>query len=124
MQPRLRGVFGANALIYLALPYALGNPASALAAMFVWGLVFYAIAAPIQVRVVTLACEAPSLASTLVQSGFNLGNAVGPALGGAALSSDLGAGFLPELAAALATAGALIALASLALERRGKPQPG
>ncbi len=117
------GVFGANALIYLALPYAMGDPASALAAMFLWGLVFYAIAAPIQVRVVTVAYEAPSLASTLVQSGFNLGNAVGPALGGAALSAGLGTGFLPELAATLATAGVLIALVSLALERRGEPQP-
>ena len=119
----IMGVFGANALIYLTLPYAMGDPASALAAMFLWGLVFYAIAAPIQVRVVTVAYEAPSLASTLVQSGFNLGNAVGPALGGAALSAGLGTGFLPEFAATLATAGVLIALVSLVLERRGEPQP-
>jgi DHA1 family inner membrane transport protein len=86
--------------------------------MFVWGFAFYFIAAPIQIRVVNAAFEAPNLASTLVQSGFNLGNAIGPFAGAAALSAGFNYGLLPWLGALLASAGVAMALWSVALERR------
>ena len=112
------GVFVANVVVYLVLLVALHGPASAKVMMFLWGFAFYFIAAPIQIRVVNVAHEAPNLASTLVQSGFNLGNAIGPFVGAAALSAGFGYGLLPWLGALLALAGVAIAAWSAALERR------
>lgn len=57
------------------------------------------MAAPIRLRVINVAGDAPNLASTLIQSGFNLGNAVGPFAGAAALSAGLGYGQPPWLGA-------------------------
>ena len=86
--------------------------------MFVWGFAFYFIAAPIQLRVVEAAREAPNLASTMIQSGFNPGNAIGPFVGAAALSAGLGYAILSLFGALLASAGLVIAVWSAALDRR------
>jgi MFS transporter, DHA1 family, inner membrane transport protein len=69
--------------------------------MFVWGFAFYFPAAPIQIRVANAATEAPNLASTLIQSGFNLGSALGPFAGAAFLFVGFGYGLLPWLGAGL-----------------------
>ena len=112
------GVFTALVVIYLILPFALQTPLSAMVMMFVWGFAFYFPAAPIQIRVVNAATEAPNLASTLIQSGFNLGNAIGPFAGAAALSAGFRYATLPSLGALLALAGVAIAVWSVVLERR------
>jgi len=115
------GVFAGLVVIYLTLLVALQRPIPALVMMFVWGFAFYFPAAPIQIRVVNAATEAPNLASTLIQSGFNLGNALGPFAGAAVLSAGFGYGLLPWLGALLALAGVGIALWSMALDRRPAP---
>jgi DHA1 family inner membrane transport protein len=56
------------------------------AAMILWGFLFLAPCVPLQTRVVRKAIDGPNLASTLNQSAFNVGNALGPTLGAAALS--------------------------------------
>ena len=112
------GAFVALVVVYLMLLVAFRSPLGATVMMFVWGFAFYFPAAPIQLRVVNAAHEGPNLASTLVQSGFNLGNAIGPFAGAAALSAGLSYGLLPWLGAILALAGAAIALWSFALDRR------
>ena len=112
------GVFAGLVLIYLTLLFALQSPIPAMVMMFVWGFAIYFPAAPIQIRVVNAATEAPNLASTLIQSGFNLGNAIGPFAGAAALSASFSYGLLPWLGACLALAGVGIALWSVVLERR------
>ena len=116
------GVFVANAVVYLILLVAFEGATSAIVMMFVWGFAFYFIAAPIQIRVVNAAYDAPNLASTLIQSGFNLGNAIGPFVGAAVLSAGFSYGLLPWLGALLALAGVGIALWSVALERRTSAQ--
>ena len=86
--------------------------------MFVWGFVFYFPASAIQLRVLNAAVDAPTLSSTLVSSGFNLGNAIGPFVGGAVLSAGYGYGLLPLPAVLLALVGFAVALYSAALDRR------
>ena len=54
------------------------------AAMILWGFLFLAPCVPLQTRVVRKAIDGPNLASTLNQSAFNVGNALGPTLGAAA----------------------------------------
>lgn len=112
------GTFAANVVVYLILLVAFRGPISAMVMMFVWGFTFYFIAAPIQLRVLNAAREAPNLASTMIQSGFNLGNAIGPFAGAAALSAGFSYASLPWIGALMALAGVAIALWSAALDRR------
>jgi MFS transporter, DHA1 family, inner membrane transport protein len=100
----LIGAAAACVLVYLVLLAALQSPTAAGA---------------IVLRVVDAAREAPVLASTMIQSGFNLGNALGPFIGGAALSAGLSYALLPLCGAALALACLAIALWSAAHDRRG-----
>ncbi|HMQ92833.1 MAG TPA: MFS transporter [Amaricoccus sp.] len=106
------GGFVALTGVFLVMSWALRSPLLAAAAMVVWGFAFYFPAAGIQVRVVDAARGAPNLASTLVQSGFNLGNAIGPSIGAAALSAGIGYAALPLIAAAMTAVAAGIALHS------------
>ena len=73
----------------------------ALAAVFVWGVAAFALVPPLQHRVVMEAKEAPHLASTLNQSAFNLGDALGAALGAAVLGRLSGFASLPWIGAAV-----------------------
>jgi DHA1 family inner membrane transport protein len=106
------GSFAALVAIYVVLALAGHVTAVALAAMAAWGFFIYAPAAPIQIRVVTVAREAPNLASTLNQSAFNIGNAVGPSIGAAALTAGMNYADLPWIGAALMAAGVAVALFS------------
>lgn len=73
----------------------------ALAAVFLWGIAAFALVPPLQHRVVLEAKEAPNLASTLNQSAFNLGDALGAALGAAVLAHGAGYASLPWIGAAV-----------------------
>ncbi len=74
--------------------------------VFVWGAASFALIPPIQVRIMSAASGAPSLASAVNIGAFNLGNAIGAVLGGWVIGASLG---YP----AVATTGAAIAVISL-----------
>jgi DHA1 family inner membrane transport protein len=86
--------------------------------MVLWGAVSFAPGAALQTRVVDQAFEAPNLASTLNQSAFNLGNAIGAWSGGLAISLGVAYDSLPWLAASFAGTALLLALVSVLLARR------
>ncbi|MFG1203404.1 MFS transporter [Xanthobacter aminoxidans] len=75
--------------------------------VFLWGIASFALVPPLQMRVVHEAAAAPHLASAMNIGAFNLGNALGAALGGAVIDAGLG---YP----AVSLAGAGTALAGLA----------
>lgn len=56
-------------------------------------------------RVMQAAHEAPGLASSINIGAFNLGNAIGAALGGAAIAADLGYAAVPVVGGLTAAAG-------------------
>ena len=70
--------------------------------VFVWGVASFAIVPPLQVRVMTAAADAPNLASAINIGAFNLGNAVGAALGGAVIAAGIGYRAVPLAGAAMA----------------------
>jgi DHA1 family inner membrane transport protein len=76
--------------------------------IFLWGVASFALVPPLQMRVMNEAAAAPNLASAMNIGAFNLGNAIGAALGGAVISAGLG---YP----AVSLAGAVMAVAGLAL---------
>ncbi|MGF7146611.1 DHA1 family inner membrane transport protein [Sphingomonas zeicaulis] len=76
--------------------------------IFLWGVATFALIPPLQLSVMQAASDAPNLASSTNIGAFNLGNALGAAIGGAVIGAGMG---YP----AVAVAGAGMAVASLLL---------
>ncbi|QUX93963.1 MFS transporter [Marinomonas sp. CT5] len=87
--------------------------------IFLWGIASFAVVPPLQSLVVHEASEAPNLASAMNIGAFNLGNAVGAALGGGVISAGLG---LPSVALAGAGTAVLGLLMVLLLKRSPSKQ--
>lgn len=103
---------GALAAIMLILPLAFASHAGAAIGLLVWGAAAFAIVPPVQMRVMEAASEAPGLASSINVGAFNLGNALGAAIGAGVIG--LGLGY-----ASVSIAGGLLAAAGLALVLAG-----
>lgn len=99
---------GALAATMLILPLLFGSHVGAAIGLLVWGAAAFAIVPPVQMRVMQAASEAPGLASSINVGAFNLGNALGAAIGAAVISLDLGY-------AAVSIAGALLAAAGFGM---------
>ncbi len=80
--------------------------------IFVWGAASFALIPPIQVRVMSAASRAPSLASAVNIGAFNLGNAIGALLGGWVIDASLGYPAVAFTGAAIAAMGLIIAVLS------------
>ncbi|EJL31260.1 arabinose efflux permease family protein [Novosphingobium sp. AP12] len=93
-------------VILLLFSLMMEQTAAAPPLIFLWGIASFALVPPLQVRVMTAAADAPHLASAVNIGAFNLGNAIGAALGGAVIA--FGFGF-----AAIALAGAATAFVGL-----------
>ncbi|ODU15581.1 MAG: MFS transporter [Sphingomonas sp. SCN 67-18] len=74
--------------------------------IFLWGVASFALVPPLQVRVMTAASDAPNLASAVNIGAFNLGNAIGAAIGGGVIATGLSY-------RAVAVAGAIAAIIGL-----------
>ena len=87
--------------------------------IFLWGVASFALVPPLQIRVMQAAADAPNLASAMNIGAFNLGNAIGAAVGGAVIAGGLG---YPAVALAGAVASALGLVAVIA-SAKGKTVP-
>ena len=96
------------------MPFAV--PTSIL--VFLWGIASFALVPPLQVRVMAAAGDAPNLASAMNIGAFNLGNAIGAAVGGAVIAGGLG---YPAVSIAGAIASGLGLLLVLFLTRKRSP---
>ena len=97
-----------------AMPFVV--PTSIL--VFLWGIASFALVPPLQVRVMAAAGDAPNLASAMNIGAFNLGNAIGAAVGGAVIAGGLG---YPAVSIAGAIASGLGLLLVLFLTRKRSP---
>ncbi|MFD2029497.1 MFS transporter [Ancylobacter dichloromethanicus] len=95
----------ALAIIMVALPLVLTSHAGAAVGLLVWGAATFAIVPPVQMRVMQAASEAPGLASSINVGAFNLGNALGAAVGGGVISLGLGYAAVPVAGGVLAALG-------------------
>jgi DHA1 family inner membrane transport protein len=78
----------------------------------------FILIAPLQMRVIECAGEAPNLASTLNQGAFNVGNAGGAWVGGLAITMGATYDKLPLVGASLTVAALIVALASWHLAKQ------
>jgi DHA1 family inner membrane transport protein len=90
------------------LAFAMYNPITMVAAVFLFGIAGFTTLTPLQVHVLAVAAKAPTLAAAFNIGAFNLGNAAGAWLGGLTIDGTLGPTAVPWV-------GALISLSGLAL---------
>jgi DHA1 family inner membrane transport protein len=108
-----------------AFPWLATTHIGAALGLLVWGIAAFALVPPVQMRVMRAAKDAPGLASSVNIGAFNLGNAIGAALGAAVLDGGFGYGAV-MLAGAGLTALALVLVVRTALRGGAQPevQPG
>ena len=85
-------------------------PVPAAVAILLWGCATFAIVPPLQMRVMEAAAAAPNLASAMNIGAFNLGNAIGAALGGAVISAGMGYRMVSLAGAAMAASALALVL--------------
>ncbi|MBA1191275.1 MFS transporter [Pseudomonas entomophila] len=107
-------------VVLLAFTVLMRWPLPAAVAILVWGVASFALVPPLQMRVMEAAKDAPNLASAVNIGAFNLGNAVGAALGGAVIKAGWG---YPAISLAGAGVAALGLAMVLAFAWHGKTRP-
>jgi DHA1 family inner membrane transport protein len=107
---------GSLCAILIAFAVLMSHPVATVLLIFLWGVASFALVPPLQVRVMAVAADAPNLASAVNIGAFNLGNALGAALGGGVIAMGWG---YPAVAIAGAATAAIGLLAMLLVARRG-----
>lgn len=110
------GALAAQIVILMLFAVGMRGGAPAAILIFLWGVASFAIVPPLQMRVMEKAAEAPNLASAMNIGAFNLGNAIGAAVGGVVIDAGLGFPAVPLAGAGLAALG----LAVMLWLRRGR----
>jgi DHA1 family inner membrane transport protein len=110
--------------IQLVFHFTNAAPIPAAITIFVWGVLVFVIVPLSQMQVLHAARGAPALASTLNQSAFNLGNATGAWLGGAAITAGISYAQLPLIGAAVSLLGLGVVIATFLQDRRTRSAGG
>lgn len=118
LMPAIIATFVLLIAILVVFAETITNVIPAVATVFVWGVVSFALVSPLQMRVVNEATEAPNLASTLNQGAFNLGNASGAWFGGIAITQGVSYQDIPWLGAGIAVIALVFAVWSHLIDRR------
>ncbi len=116
LMPSLISAGVAVAVVLAAFAFTSRSSGAAYATMFVWGVLAFALVPLLQLRIVDEAAAAPNLASTLNQGAFNLGNALGAAIGSVAITAGVAYGDLPWIGSGIALLALATAIASLRLD--------
>ncbi|WP_445535601.1 MFS transporter [Acinetobacter sp. G18] len=106
----LIGFFILLIVMMVSFPVLAQSQAGAAIALVIWGAATFALVPPLQMRVMSVAHEAPGLASSVNIGAFNLGNAVGAAAGAVVLDLGLGYNAVSFAGALLAGLGLLLVL--------------
>ncbi|MBA3615367.1 MAG: MFS transporter [Rubrobacteraceae bacterium] len=108
LMPAVLTTVGSLVVMLFAMNLAILNPVTAVVGIFLYGAAAFSVIAPLQLRIVTKAADAPDVASAANISAFTLGSALGIWLGGLAIDGGLGI-------ASVNWVGGLISLSGLAL---------
>jgi MFS transporter, DHA1 family, chloramphenicol resistance protein len=112
------GLASAGVLLGLVGVFA-REPVVVVGLVVLLGAIAFIAGAPLNARVFALAGAAPTLASATNTSAFNVGNSLGPALGGLAIGAGWGFTAPAYLGVLLAAGAIVVALVSYWLDRRG-----
>ncbi len=92
-------------------------------ALIIWGTAAFAVVPPLQMRVMSIAHEAPGLASSVNIGAFNLGNALGAAAGGAVLSMKMSYATVSITGAVLTALGLILVFIQMKMSKKSVQQP-
>lgn len=123
LMPSLIAMLALQSVVLLGLYLASPFPVPMIAGIFVWGALNFAIGTPIQTRILSWTADAPSLASSLIPAGFNIGIALAAFTGATMLNAGLGYRSLPLIGAAALLLAVGVAAFSYAWERRSGKMP-
>ena len=110
LTPTLIVVLVALTGLLLLFAWTMNHPVAAVATVFAWGVATFALVPALQTRVMQVAHDAPTLASSINIGAFNLGNAIGAALGGAVIGLGLGYPWVSVAGAAMAAAALVLVI--------------
>jgi DHA1 family inner membrane transport protein len=119
--PTLLATIGGLAIVLALSTFMWPARDLAIVATFAVGLFGFATATPLQLLVIRAASGAPNLASSANISAFNIGNALGAALGAVLIAKGLPLQWLGVSAAVVSVAGALVAMPTLSALSRIRP---
>lgn len=108
LMPTLIVVLGSLVALLLLFGWTMRATVPAIATVFAWGVATFALVPSLQARVMKVAGDAPNLASSINIGAFNLGNAIGAALGGAVIGAGLGYRWVSIAGAAMAGGGLIL----------------
>lgn len=96
---------GLQVLVLVMFRFTSTSVVGAGVTILLWGMVIFGSGPPLQMQVMKIANQAPGLASSINIGAFNLGNALGAALGGLVISIGFGFDWIPTAAALLSFIG-------------------
>jgi MFS transporter, DHA1 family, inner membrane transport protein len=103
-------------LSMLIFPILASTAVGAAMALLIWGIAAFAVVPPLQMRVMTVAHDAPALASSLNIGAFNLGNALGAFAGASVLNLNFSYEVIAYSGAALSAIALLLVFIQMKLK--------
>ena len=110
LTPTLIVVFVSLVVLLVLFAWTMHATVPAIATVFAWGVATFALVPSLQARVMSVASDAPSLASSINIGAFNLGNAIGAALGGGVIAAGLSYEWVSIAGAGMAAGGLILVL--------------
>ena len=104
-------------VMMLLFPILAKTTIGAAIALIIWGAAAFAVVPPLQMRVMSVAHEAPGLASSVNIGAFNLGNALGAAAGGAVLSMNMSYAMVSTTGAVLTAVGLVLVFIQMKMSK-------
>ena len=104
-------------VMMLLFPILAKTTIGAAIALIIWGAAAFAVVPPLQIRVMSVAHEAPGLASSVNIGAFNLGNALGAAAGGAVLSMNMSYAMVSTTGAVLTAVGLVLVFIQMKMSK-------
>lgn len=113
----LKMIFSAFILYFILLYFVQMNGLLMVAGIFFFGLIGFSMSPSLQYKSTLISQDAPTLASTLNQSAFNLGNALGAFIGGVVVT-NLPVASLSLIAPILTLIGLVFLFINIAVEKK------
>ena len=123
LMPAVLLTVGSLVLLLFVMYFAIQNPVTAVVGVFLYGAAAFSVVAPLQLRIVSKAADAPDVSSAANISAFTLGSAVGIWLGGWAIDAGLGIASVNWVGGLISLSGLALALVAWAVVDERYPDP-
>jgi predicted MFS family arabinose efflux permease len=123
LMPAVLLTVGSLVLMLFVMYFAIQNPITAVVGVFLYGAAAFSVVAPLQLRIVSKAADAPDVSSAANISAFTLGSAVGIWLGGWAIDAGLGIASVNWVGGLISLSGLALALVAWAFVDKRYPDP-